>query len=75
MSEGDEYLRMYPRLEKWVHRCVGCQHRGYKPELPAHIPPGGAAKNIRSLFDELSLNGDGLCQQCARNVGRGNAGA
>ncbi len=65
-SEGDQYLREYPHLLKWINQCAACQHRGRKPEMPADIFPGVAARNLRRYFDELALNESGLCAQCAR---------
>ena len=64
-SEADLYLQEYPRLLKWINQCVACQHKGYKPELPEELPPGFAAQNLRKYFDELQLNENGLCPQCA----------
>ena len=54
-SEGDQYLREYPHLLKWINQCAACQHRGRKPEMPAEIFPGVAARNLRRYFDELAL--------------------
>ena len=70
MRDGDLYLRMYPQLEKWLNQCLACQRRGYKPELPSQIHPGVAAQHLREYFDELPLNQDGLCHQCAKHLGR-----
>jgi hypothetical protein len=34
--------------------------------MPADIFPGVAARNLRRYFDELALNENGLCAQCAQ---------
>jgi hypothetical protein len=63
MTEGEKYLRMYPGLEKWMNQCVICQAKGYKPELPEKLTPGGAAQNIRRYFSPLTIDG-GICEEC-----------
>jgi hypothetical protein len=48
--------------------------RLYKPELPAEIFPGFAARNIKRYFVELALNEDRRCAQCANTrAGRDDA--
>lgn len=68
-NNGNRYLQNYPRLWKWINKCVGCQTIGYKPELPANITRKGgmvtgAAQNLRRFFNELRINEDGFCDQC-----------
>ena len=60
-SEGDQYLREYPHLLKWINQCAACQHRGRKPEMQAEIFPGVAAQYLRRYFDELALTNDLSC--------------
>ena len=66
MTKGEDYLRSYPKLEKWMNRCVSCGHVGHKPQLPERIGEGMAAQNLRSFFPPLMLNADGQCEQCAK---------
>ncbi|MBC7921406.1 MAG: hypothetical protein H7Z75_10000 [Ferruginibacter sp.] len=67
MTEGENYLRMYPGLEKWINQCVICQTKGYKPEIPEKIFPGIAAQNIKKFFPPLELNG-GICEECLKHL-------
>jgi hypothetical protein len=65
-NEGEEYLQMYPtRTARWLNQCVACQRKGYKPDMPNEIYPGGAlASNLRRYFEPLELDEAGLCDQC-----------
>jgi hypothetical protein len=58
------YLQMYPKLRKWLNRCVICQREGCRPDLPADLPPGAAAQNLRGYFGTLELNDKGICAMC-----------
>ena len=66
MRGGEEYLAMYPKLNRWMNRCAGCQRLGYKPELPYQIYPWPSAvpANLRRFFSPLEVDEDGLCEQC-----------
>lgn len=70
-DNGASYLQMYPKLWKWMNRCLSCGHLGHKPELPEQLGETVAAYNLRRYFPELALNQHGLCEQCAaaRNKG------
>lgn len=70
-NDGLLYLQMYPKLWKWMNRCLSCGHLGHKPELPARLGEGVAAQSLRGYFPELALDELGLCDQCAaaRNAG------
>jgi hypothetical protein len=73
MTEGEEYLRMYPQLKKWINQCSACQDIGYKPELPLELSTysgekSAAAKNIREFFKPLPLNEIGLCDVCKKFI-------
>ena len=63
-NDGDDYLRLYPKLRKWIVQCVGCQRVGYRLDLPDRIGVGFAAQNLRRLFRPLSLSSRLLCEQC-----------
>jgi hypothetical protein len=64
-STGEQYLRKYPRLRKWINQCVTCQTQGYKPETPDDSSRL-SFKNIKRLFLCLPLNSDGLCETCTK---------
>jgi hypothetical protein len=34
---GKKYLAVFPKMERWINRCVACQRVGYKPEMPDQI--------------------------------------
>lgn len=61
---GNGYLRMYPKLKKWMNQCIGCQTKGFKPEMPKKLPPGGPSLLLQHYFNELALNDGGLCREC-----------
>ncbi|MBM7866037.1 hypothetical protein GTO89_06210 [Heliobacterium gestii] len=67
-SEGDEYLSLYPKLRKWVNKCVMCHSKGYNPDMPEDIypRPSFAAKNLRFFFRAMEVNEDGLCEVCSK---------
>jgi hypothetical protein len=62
-SESYLYLKMYPRLRKWINQCVACQTMGHRPDMP-HDEPW--SKNLARYFPELPLNSTGLCAQCGK---------
>ncbi len=66
-EDGENYLTRYPKLMKWINQCGGCQSKGYKPELPDEIYPGGGAQNLREYFRVMAFDGRGLCLVCSRN--------
>ncbi len=64
-NDGLLYLQDYPKLWKWVNRCVICGRLGYKPEmLTAESRPAGAS-NIRRYFPLMAVDESGKCDQCA----------
>src|SRR5262249_5921335 len=71
---GEEYLHMYSReAAKWMNTCVACQRKGYRPDLPNAIMHGtietAIADNLRTHFQPLPLNQDGLCAECEAALG------
>jgi hypothetical protein len=62
--DGLEYLRMHPKLWRWMNRCQTCEQLGHKPELPDKVGEGVAADNLRGYFPALALNDIGICCQC-----------
>jgi hypothetical protein len=60
--DSEDYLAMYPRSRKWIHRCITCQRQGFKPQMPRSEWP-----NLVKYFTVLALDLDGRCDQCAKN--------
>ena len=69
-NKGEEYVKLY-RLEKWINQCLGCQARGYNPDMPDEVAQnkygrgGFCAQYIRHQFKPLPLH-NGLCEMCRR---------
>jgi hypothetical protein len=68
----EKFLEQAPWMRKWVHECVSCHHRGYKPELPESEFDNStaAATSLRRLVDEMVLDEAGLCEQCRQAGGK-----
>jgi hypothetical protein len=67
-NEGIRYLSQFPDLWAWMNRCRTCHHLGYKPELPNQLERGIAAPQfLRKYLSPLSLNSEGLCDQCSQS--------
>jgi len=72
MQSGESYLAKFPKLERWMNRCIGCGHRGHKPELPEEAGRhrgNFGAQTLRQFFSPLPLNDAGLCEQCVAASG------
>lgn len=71
--DGEDYLKQYPKLRKWMNTCVCCGRIGHKPELPKALTSSGsggefitaAAGNLRAYFSPLEVNEYGLCEICS----------
>jgi len=70
-DKGEDYVTLY-RLEKWINQCIGCQARGYKPDMPDEVAQNKygrgttAARYVRAKFRPLALDENGLCETCRR---------
>lgn len=65
----DQYLAMYPHLQKWVNFCPLCGARGRKPEMPDCIGTMHgeiAARNLKRMLPVLEMDKDGFCLVCSR---------
>ena len=68
-DKGEEYINAFPKFKKWINECVCCHTKGYDPSMPLHI---GAYEYslgvyyIKKYFRPLSINEDGLCEQCSK---------
>ena len=50
MTKGEEYLKLYPGLaKKWLVQCIGCQQKGFRPEMPTS-PDSFSFQNLRQYF-------------------------
>lgn len=68
-NKGEEYISAYPKFQKWINQCICCQTKGYDPSMPDHIGEyegNLGAYNIKKYFKPLSINDDGLCEQCSK---------
>lgn len=36
-NEGEEYIKAFPKLKKWINECVCCHEKGYNPSMPEKI--------------------------------------
>ena len=67
VDKGEDYINAFPKFKKWINECMCCHTKGYNPSMPEHI--GGeystGAYHIKKYFKPLSINKDGLCEQCA----------
>lgn len=68
----DQYLQMYPDLQRWVNQCPLCGARGRMPQMPDCVGSNWevtgkiAAKTLRQMLPELELDEDGFCLTCSR---------
>ena len=68
---GEDYLLKFPKFGKWINTCLCCGAKGYRPDMPETITIAGeyetpAARYIRKHFNELSVDGYGRCEVCAK---------
>lgn len=67
IDHGEEFIRQYPKLGKWINECLCCHKKGYKPDMPDKITVVESSLEvyfIKKYFKPLSLNSNGLCSQC-----------
>ena len=65
----DQYLGMYPQLQKWFNHRPLCGARGRKPEMPDSISSMNgnvAARNLEQMLPVLEVDQDGFCIVCSR---------
>lgn len=67
-NEGEEYIKAFPKFKKWINECEKCHFRGYDPNIPDQITPGGLGTYfIKKYFQPLPLDKNGLCEQCSKH--------
>lgn len=67
--QGLEYLKQYPKLNKWINRCMCCGCTGYYPSLSEKFTKKerqgkfitAAANHLRRYFKPLKINKLGAC--------------
>ena len=67
-KDRELYLRMYPKLNKWINECWLCHCQGYDRSI-VESPDNEetiAVRNIKRYFQPLDLDEDGLCEVCSR---------
>ena len=74
-DKGEDYLREFPKMKKWINTCLCCGARGYRPDMPDVITIGGEKKTIfadriRKYFDPLEVDRYGRCEICAKLMER-----
>lgn len=68
-NKGEEYIKAYPKLKKWINECLYCHKKGYNPSIPDKITTVDGSLEvyyIKKYFQPLSLDKNGLCLQCAK---------
>ncbi len=70
-TEGDSYIQKFPMFKKWINECICCHEKGYNPSLPERISLVEGSLGtyyIKKYYKPLSLNEDGLCEQCSKII-------
>lgn len=65
--QGDDYIKKFPKLKKWINECSCCHKKGYDPNIPDKITIDVGSYEvfyIKKYFEPLLINEDGLCPQC-----------
>lgn len=68
-NNGEEYIKQFPKLKKWINECICCHCKGYKPDLPDKITVVDGSMEvyfIKKYFKPLKVNDKGLCDVCEK---------
>lgn len=68
-NKGEEYIKAFPKLKKWINECLCCHEKGYNPSMPDKITIVDGSLEvyyIKKYFKPLYVNEDGLCSQCEK---------
>ena len=67
-NEGEEYLKKFPKLNKWINECICCHNKGYNPNIPDQISKEGSLSvyYIKKYFKPLKINEEHLCENCEK---------
>lgn len=63
---GEDYLRRFPELRKWVRECPACHRIGYRPDLPERLGVDMKAQSLRQYFRPMETDELGFCMTCSR---------
>ncbi len=71
-DEGLNYLKQYPKLNKWINRCICCGRIGYNPSLPKNLTSNwgqgeyetASAQYLRKYFQPLIVDELSICEIC-----------
>ena len=66
-DKGENYIKTYPYLKKWINECLCCHRKGYSPDLPDKISVVDGSLEvyfIKKYFKPLNINEQGLCAVC-----------
>ena len=67
-DKGEEYIKAFPKLKKWINICQCCHAKGYNPLMPDKITVVEGSLEvyyIKKYFKPLSIDENGLCKICA----------
>lgn len=65
--KGEEYIKAFPKLKKWINECICCHAKGYNPDMPDKITVVESSMEvyfIKKYFKPLKINEKGLCEIC-----------
>ena len=73
-EDGLNYLKKYPKLNKWMNTCICCGSIGYNPCLPKKLTTNWgqgecetmAAQTLREYFQPLVVDELGICENCQK---------
>ena len=70
-NRGDDYIKKFPKLNKWIKECLYCHQKGYDPSLPQKISTYENSLEvyyIKKYFKPIYLNREGICNICQRHI-------
>ncbi len=63
--EQKQYLKDYPKLNKWVNECVVCHAKGYNPRIELKEEKI-VVSNLKKILPPLELDESKMCPVCAK---------
>ena len=69
LKQINQYLAMYPNLQKWVNLCPICGARGRRPDMPDEIGSMNgkvSAHTLKRMLPVLEVDQNGICLSCSR---------
>lgn len=68
-DNGENYIKKFPYLQKWINECVCCHRKGYKPDLPEKVSKVEGSLEVyylKKYFQPLHIDEYGLCDVCKK---------